>query len=102
MEAIKIEGVYTPGPHNFFVDSIAKYIRDNNYPNFNAQECIIIAEDGKTYSYIISRDDSHVEEFKVQLEVIPEWFDESSGVYYNVEYRDFVMLIDNHYYWATT
>ena len=102
MESIKIKGVYTPGVHNFFVDSIAKYIRDNNYPNFNAQECIIIAKDGTTYNYLISRDDGYADDFKDWIEVHPEWFDISSDVHYEVRYMDFFMLIDGHYYWATT
>lgn len=100
MKAIKIEGVYTPNASNFFVDSIAKYVRDNNYPKWNAQSCDIIAKD-RVFNYIISKDDKYVEEFKTWFEDHPEDFDKSNGVIYQVKYRDFIMLIDGHYYWAT-
>ena len=101
MSIIKIQGVYTEEVGNFFVDSIAKYIRDNNYPNWCHQLCDICTKDGFAYNYIISRDDKWAEGFKEIAAYHAEEYWKSSGVIYKVVNRDFEMLIDGHYYWAT-
>jgi len=101
MNIVKIPGVYTPEAGNFFVDSIAKYVRDNNYPKWRTQFCDICTNDGCAFNYIISNDDEYSDLFEEVAEHHPEEYDKSSGVLYKVLYRDFEMLIDGHYYWAT-
>lgn len=101
MKTIKIQGVYTPEASNFFVDSIAKYVRDNNYPDWHHQLCDIITSEGIAYNYMISRDDNFVDNILSMIDRFPEKYWTSSGVTYRVDNRDFEMLIDGHYYWAT-
>jgi uncharacterized UPF0160 family protein len=101
MRTIKIQGVYTKEAGNFFVNSIAKYVRDNNYPNWYHQLCDIITDDGRVFNYIISRDDKHANLFEKIAAYHAEGYWKSSGVIYRVVNTDFEMLIDGHYYWAT-
>lgn len=101
MNIVKIPGVYTPEAGNFFVDSIAKYVRDNNYPKWCHQLCDICTSDGIAYNYIISRDDKYADIFKEVAACHAEEYWKSSDVIYKVVERDFEMLIDGHYYWAT-
>ena len=101
MKSIIIPGVYAKETGNFFVNSIAKYIRDNNYPNWCHPWGTLVGEK-ESFDYIISRDDSHVDSMKEFIALSPKDYDTSSGVIYQVDYRDFIMLIDGHYYWATT
>ena len=101
MKKIKIQGVYTPEAGNFFIDSIAKYVRDNNYPDWHHQLCDIITSEGIAYNYMISRDDTFVERFKEYAAYRAEDFYTSSEVIYKIDERDFQMLVDGHYYWAT-
>ena len=102
MRTIKIQGVYTKEEvGNFFVNSIAKYVRDNNYPEWCCQFCDIIADDDHVFNYIISRDDKHANLFEEVAACHAEEYLKSSGVIYRVVNADFEMLIDGHYYWAT-
>jgi hypothetical protein len=102
MKTINIQGVYTKEEvGNFFVNSIAKYVRDNNYPEWCCQLCGIIADDGRVFNYIISRDDRHTSLFEEVAAYHAEEYWKSSGVIYRVVNTDFEMLIDGHYYWAT-
>lgn len=101
MNIVKIQGVYAPEVGNFFVDSIAKYVRDNNYPEWCHQLCDIITDDGRVFNYIISRDDKHADLFSEVVAHHAEECWESFGVIYKVVNTDFEMLIDGHYYWAT-
>lgn len=102
MKTIKIQGVYAKEEvGNFFVNSIAKYVRDNNYPEWCCQLCDIIADDGRVFNYIISRDDRHASLFEEVAAYHAEEYWKSSDVIYRVVNTDFEMLIDGHYYWAT-
>ena len=101
MNVIRIPGVYTPEVSNFFVDSFAKYIRENNYPEWSCQEVEIVGKEA-IFKYLISRDDTSGDSLRELAEVCHEDVDISLGVLYKVYNRDFTMLIDGHYYWATT
>lgn len=105
MESIKIQGCYEG--NNFIVDSIAKYIRENNYPQLKHQVFDIIPQHKELYdkqtlrlfNYMVSNDDSYVNAF---LEDTEKTYS-SLGVLYRVDsgLDNFFMVIDGHYYWAT-
>lgn len=99
MKTIEIQGVYEGS--NFFVDSFAKYIREHNYPEWVHQLCDVTTKDDIAYNYMVSRDDNFVDNILSMIDRYPEEYWTSSDVTYRVDNRDFEMLIDGHYYWAT-
>lgn len=104
MNKISLEGVYDG--NNFIIDTLAKYIRDNNYPELDKQMFNIVASN---YNRIlVSKGDAYLlAGMQSELKMFPEDFLISSDVYYQTDvyyqYTDgsFYMLIDNNYYWAT-
>lgn len=99
MNTINLEGIHDG--NNFIVDTLAKYIRDNNYPELRADEIIIAANAMNKYSYIVSQSDKFFEEAKQHQELFPNKWRTSSGVYYQGDSYAIYMIIDNHYYWTT-
>lgn len=99
MNVINLEGIHDG--NDFIVDTLAKYIRDNNYPKLQADEIVITANDVNKYSYLVSQGDKFLEEAKIHLDLFPDEWLTSSGVYYQGDSYAIYMIIDNHYYWTT-
>ena len=103
MNTINLEGIHDG--NNFIVDTLAKYIRDNNYPELQADEIVITANDVNKYRGLVSQEDKFLEWAKLHRELFPELFPRewrtSSDVCYQCDGRGIYMIIDNHYYWTT-
>ncbi len=98
MKTIIIAG-YNEG-NNYFVDSIAHYVRQNGYPEWDAQSCDIVGH-GRTFNYLISRCDSMGETLTELSDLGCDDVMRSNGVLYKVDDQDFTMLIDGRGYFAS-
>lgn len=98
--SINIQGIHDG--NNFIVDSIAKYVRDNNYPEWAGQFIVITVNDGNKFSFIASKGNEYLcKGFKEDLKMFPDRFLSSSGVFYQEDSWSIYMLIDNYYYWVS-
>lgn len=100
MSTISIQGIHDG--NNFIVDSIAKYVRDNNYPEWAGQFITITTNDGNKFSFIASKGNEYLcNGLKEDLKLFPDKFMNSSGVFYQEDSVSVYMIVDNNYYWAT-
>lgn len=97
---IAISGVHDG--NNFIVDTLAKCIRDNDYPEWAGQFITITINDGNKLSLIVSKASEYLYEgISRDLEMFPDKFLNSSGVFYQEDSGSVYMIVDNSYYWAT-
>lgn len=100
MGVINIQGIHDG--NNFIVDSLARCIRDGNYPEWDEQFITITANDGNKLSLIVSKASKYLYEgISRDLEMFPDKFMNSSEVFYQEDSGSVYMIVDNNYYWAT-